>query len=162
MTENLPTMIDAASRRLADAKTSGELLEAKAVAQAALHYAKVTSAANETHADCLRIIVRAEMKMADAIDEGQESGEVHPPYRTVHSSDSYATFSELGIDRQRLAEWRQLRDAGPEAIEEAIKRQLEAGTVPTKRGIYEAVVRKEERASEWDCEMRGCYRKRDR
>jgi len=34
----------------------------------ALHFAKVTLAANETHADRLRMIVRAEMQMADETD----------------------------------------------------------------------------------------------
>ena len=45
--------------------------------EAALHYAKVTGAAkaNETHTDCLRIIIRAEMRMADEIDRGQATGD---------------------------------------------------------------------------------------
>jgi hypothetical protein len=57
---NIPALIDRSSARLIAARTSAEVLEARAVAEAALHYAKVTKAANETHADCLRIITRAE------------------------------------------------------------------------------------------------------
>jgi hypothetical protein len=72
----LPALIDRATRCLAEARTSAEVLEAKAAAEAALHYAKVTKAANETQADCLRMIVRAEMRMADEIDRGQANGEV--------------------------------------------------------------------------------------
>jgi hypothetical protein len=44
------------------------VLEAKAIAEAALHFARVTQAANETRADCLRMIVRPEMQMADEVD----------------------------------------------------------------------------------------------
>jgi hypothetical protein len=36
-----------------------------------LHYVKVTKAANETHADCLHIIIRAESRIADEVDRGQ-------------------------------------------------------------------------------------------
>lgn len=53
------------------------------LAEAALHYAKVTKAANETHADCLRIITRAESRMADEVDRGQASGEVAKPNQPV-------------------------------------------------------------------------------
>ena len=47
--ESLPAMVNRASRRLAEARSWAEVLEAKHIAEAALHYAKVTKAANETH-----------------------------------------------------------------------------------------------------------------
>jgi hypothetical protein len=53
--------------------------------------------------------VRAEMRMADEIDRGQVNGEISTggrPSETVLTSDS------LGIDRRRVAEWRETRDAG--------------------------------------------------
>jgi hypothetical protein len=61
----LPALIDRARHRLAEARTSAEVLEARAAAKAALHYAKLQKAANETQADCLSIIKRAELRMAD-------------------------------------------------------------------------------------------------
>ena len=62
---DLPALIVRSAARLMQAKSSAEVLEAKGLAQAALHYARVTKAANETHADCLRIITRADcMRMA--------------------------------------------------------------------------------------------------
>jgi len=72
--------------------------------------------ANETHGDCLRIITRAEIRMADEIDRGQASGEVARAQdgrpASVQSSDTYpATYDSLGISRQRVAEWREMRDA---------------------------------------------------
>ena len=54
--------------------------------------------------------------MADEIDRGQAAGEVAAKGRpeNVQSSDIYepATFADLGVTRQRVAEWRQTRDAG--------------------------------------------------
>lgn len=87
--ERLPSLIDRARTRLAEARTSAEVLEAKHVAEAALHYAKVTGAANEAHADCLRIITRAEIRMAREIDAAQERGEVATPGQrsNVRASD---------------------------------------------------------------------------
>lgn len=131
-------LIDVAARRLSDARTSGQVLEARVAAQAALHYARLARAANDTLADCLRIIVRAEMRLADAVDEGQEKGVVatageNPNVRT--SDNQIVTFAALGIPRQRLMEFRHLRDAGPEAVEQAIQEQLAEGKRPTRSAI---------------------------
>lgn len=131
--DRLPALIRRAGQRLLDAQTSGEVLEAKQLAEAALHYAKVTKAANDTHADCLRIITRAEMRMADEIDRGQESGEVAKA-GNPHGSNS-PKLGELDISSQRLSEWRDVRDAGPEVVEQAIQGALSEGRAPTKADI---------------------------
>jgi hypothetical protein len=60
--QNLPAIIDRASARLMAARNSAEVLEAKALCRGRLHYAKVTKAANEAHADCLRVIARSEIR----------------------------------------------------------------------------------------------------
>ena len=77
----LPALIDRARSRLADARTSAEVLEARAAAKAALHYARLQKAANETQADCLAMIKRAEIRMADELDAARDRGEVaiYPP-----------------------------------------------------------------------------------
>ena len=50
------------------------------------------------------------------IDRGQASGEVATDGRpkTVRVSDGIApaTISDLGVSRQRVSEWREMRDAG--------------------------------------------------
>jgi hypothetical protein len=46
----LPALIDRARSRLADARTAAEVLEARAAAKAALHYAKRQKAANAPQA----------------------------------------------------------------------------------------------------------------
>ena len=75
----LPALIDRARSRLAEARTLQELLDARAVAMAARHYARVTRASNETQADCLLLIKRAEIRLADEIDAMQERGELARP-----------------------------------------------------------------------------------
>lgn len=143
---NLPALVSRAGQRLLDARNSAELLEAKKIAEAALHYAKVTKAANDTHADCLRIITRAEIRMADEIDRGQASGEVATRQSTlrqgpdVRSPDNgTATYEDMGLSRQRVAEWRETRDAGEEVVETAIQSALAEGRAPTKADIQKHV-----------------------
>lgn len=140
----LPALLSRAGNRLLEARTSAEVLEARQLAQAALHYARVTKAANETHADCLRIITRAEIRMANEIDRGQEAGEIERPGGArnviVQTSDNEKpSLPELGVSRQRLAEWRELRDAGEEAVESAISGALEEGQTPTRASIQSHV-----------------------
>lgn len=69
----------------------------------------------------MRIIVRAEIRMANEIDAGQERGEVakpnQPVTRYVRSADIPAKLEDLGVSRQRLSEWRDVRDAGEQVVE---------------------------------------------
>lgn len=134
--ENLPGMIARAGQRLLDARDSAEVLEAKHIGEAALHYAKVTQAANGTHADCIRIITRAEMRMADELDKVPSAQGRNLP--NVQASDERTSYEELGIDRRRVAEWREVRDAGEEVVETAIQAALSEGRAPTKSEIYAA------------------------
>jgi hypothetical protein len=121
------------------------VLEARSMAQAALHYARVTKAANASHADCVRIITRAEIRMSREIDRGREAGEVAKHGTNQFSEDVQTsdilttTLPELGIPRQRLAEWRELAEAGPEAVEEAIAAALDEGHPPTRAGIQKHI-----------------------
>ena len=131
---NLPALVSRAGQRLLDARNSAEVLEAKHIAESALHYAKLTRAANETHADCLRIITRAEIRMADEIDAGQVGGSIAGRGRPSKMSEA-PTFSNLGIRRDQVHEWRQVRDAGPEVVEQAIRGAIAEGRAPTKADI---------------------------
>jgi hypothetical protein len=76
--------------------------------------------------------------MADAVDEGQASGQIAGPgddKSNVRTSD-ITTLDEIGVSRQRLSEWRELRDAGLDAVDAAINEQLAVGKAPTKSGIH--------------------------
>ena len=131
MTESLPDIISRAGNRLLLARNSGEVLEAKNIAEAALHYAKVTKAANETHADCLRIITRAEMRMANEIDADPHLGKHGGDRSNVRGPD----LEDIGVSRQRLSEWREVRDAGEQVVEGALRRAISEGRAPTKGEI---------------------------
>ncbi len=80
-------------------------------------------------ADCLRMIVRAEMRMVDELDKKPSA----QGRRTdiVRGSDEVVTLDDLGLDRRRVAEWREVRDAGEAAITEALAEVL----APTKADI---------------------------
>ncbi|SUS04954.1 hypothetical protein DF3PB_160006 [uncultured Defluviicoccus sp.] len=144
---SLPALIDRARTRLAEARTSAEILEVRAAAKAALHYAKLLEAANETQADCLLLIKRAEIRMADEIDAAQQRGEVARAdihgrgiQSSVRTSDTRpTTLNELGLSRQRVAEWREMRDAGEAVVDEAIQAALDEGRAPTNADIQRAV-----------------------
>lgn len=135
MTHNLPALIDSATRHLAEAKTSAELLQARDVAKAALHYAKITKATNATQADCLRIIIAAQNRMADEIDAGQKRGEVAKKNQTYVQDSDVTTLADIGVTRQRVSEYRKMRDAGEEAIDDAIQIALDNNEAPTMGGI---------------------------
>lgn len=142
--DRLPALIDRARGRLAEARTSAEVLEAKHVAEAALHYAKVTGAANEAHADCLRIITRCEIRISREVDAAQQRGEVaragdNP---NVRAADNQSTIADLGIDRRRLAEWRDLAEAGEDAVDEAIDEAVDDAREKRRRVTKADVHRK--------------------
>ena len=72
----LPGLIDRARARLAEARTSAEVLEARAAAKAVLEYARVTKATREAQADCFLIIKYAEMRLVEEVRAAQERGEL--------------------------------------------------------------------------------------
>jgi hypothetical protein len=83
--------------------------------------------------------------MADEIDRGQASGEVARKHDNQHTMDvrradnHVATYEDMGLSRQRVAEWRETRDAGPEVVEAAIQAALAEGRPPTKADIQKHV-----------------------
>ncbi|MDS4011549.1 MAG: DNA N-6-adenine-methyltransferase [Defluviicoccus sp.] len=160
---SLPALIDRARNRLAEARTSAEILEVRAAAKAALHYAKLQKAANETQADCLLLIKRAEMRLVEEVRAAREQGEVarnggdrksgisvRTPGTDRAASEGGisprnpgtdpATLDELGLSRQRFAEWSDVYDAGGEAVvDEAIQAALDEGRAPTNADVQRAV-----------------------
>lgn len=145
--EGLPALLARAGNRLLEARSSAEVLEAKKLAELALHLAKVTTAANETHADCIRMISRCKIIMADEIDRGQASGELANREDGTAIRDHVlspdvvvpVTYSDLGVSRQRVSEWREIRDAGEAVVEEALATALNEGRTPTNADVLNHV-----------------------
>jgi phage N-6-adenine-methyltransferase len=160
---SLPALIDRARTRLAEARTSAEVLEARAAAKAALEYARVTKATKKAQADCFLIIKYAEMRVVEEVRAAQQRGELarHGGVRKSAikprtsgldrtacksgisprgSGTDPATLDEIGISSQRFAEWSEVYDAGGTAIiKDAIQTALDEGRAPTNADIHRAV-----------------------
>jgi hypothetical protein len=113
--------------------------------QAARHLAKLIHASNESQAEILRLVLRAELRMVDEIRVARERREIArrkdgPAIRDLdRTSDKIApaTLAEIGVDRRRVHEWRILAEVGFEWIEQQICLALLAGRAPT----YEEILR---------------------
>jgi len=156
---SLPALIDRAASALVSARTSGELLEAKALASVAYDVAKTTARiakAKQAHddvigavyraqADAALIEARAKMRLADEYDAAQERGEVagHGGGRNfkVPTGNVETTTADIGLSRKEIHEARILRDAEkaqPGAIEKAVEDRVRSGQEPTKAAIKKA------------------------
>lgn len=151
----LPALLDRAAIALASAKTSGEVLEAKQMAQVAYDAAKsagriakakkahdeVIGAVYRAQADAALIEARAKMRLADEYDAAQERGEVasRGGERSGREHSTPAPSAEdLGLSRKEIHEARQLRDAEiaePGVIERTVNERVEQGQEPTKAAI---------------------------
>ena len=111
---SLPALIDRARTRLAEARTSAEVLEARAAAKAALHYAKLLEAANvrrptaspSSSAPSCAWSTRSTRRSSAARSRAPTPmGEAYPSLR---DPDTGRHLSGIGFQRQRVAEWRDL------------------------------------------------------
>lgn len=159
----LPGLIDRARARLAEARTSAEVLESRAAAKAVLEYARVTKATREAQADCFLIIKYAEMRLVEEVRAARERGEItqhggdrkseikpRTPGLDRTASESRisprtpgtdpAILDEIGISSQRFAEWSEVYDAGGKTtIREAVQTALAEGRAPTNADVERAV-----------------------
>lgn len=62
-----------------------------------------------------------------------ENGEV--PIQGQHAHVQTADMSDLGIDRRRVAEWREARDAGQDVVEAALSEALSEERQPAPPAI---------------------------
>jgi len=155
--DSLPSLIDRASRALASARDSGEVLEARDMATVAYDAAKtagrmarakrahddVLVAVYNAQADALKIEFRAKMRLADEYDDAQDRGEVATGNRTndfgvVGDNAKPATAADLGLRRDQIHEARQIRDAEraePGLAARAITAMVDRGEEPTRAAV---------------------------
>jgi hypothetical protein len=69
--------------------------------------------------------------MAAEVDAGQERGEIAGPGRPA-AGENIQSLENLGVDFRRLAEWRQMREAGLDKLEEAIQAALDEDKPPPR------------------------------
>ena len=135
--ENLPGLL-ARAVSVSSTSRAAEILEAKKLGELALHLAKVTNAAKETHADCLRIITRAEIRMADEIDKGRQAASWRQTTMEIRCPNAGHRNLCRSRDRQssrsRMADSPRCRRAG---CRDGDHQGSERGREPTKAEILE-------------------------
>lgn len=116
--------LEMADRMLAEVASIDDAKQLINLAEMARVYARQsklgTSAIN--HATVIKI--RAESKLADIVDEGQQKGVIASPGKPPHSGELPTNLPALGVDDHRLAEARLLRDSFSDS--ELVARQAEA------------------------------------
>jgi hypothetical protein len=152
----LPALIDRAATALSSARTSAEVLEARAFASVAYDAAKSAgrmARAKDAHddliakvyraqADALLIEARAKSRLADEYDAAQERGEVSSgggrPDCVDDGNAVPATAADIGLRRDEIHEARQIRnfeDQNPGGIERIVENIIDAGEEPTKAKV---------------------------
>jgi hypothetical protein len=159
--ETLPSLIDRAARALGEARSSGEVLEARDLARVAYDAAKsagrmarakdahdqVIRAVHRAQADALIIEARAKMRLADEYDAAQARGEVasHGGDRIKVGGCNLAqpTAADLGLRRDEIYEARRLRDAEraePGLAQQAVDRMVETGEEPSRAELRRSIL----------------------
>lgn len=162
-TATLPILIERASRTLMEARSSGEVLEARDMARVAYDAAKSQgriAKARQAHDTIIAAILRAqgeaslvrsraEMRLADEMDAAQERGEVATgrdgPGAGVSDGNAKATAAEIGLGRKEIHEARKLRDAekaSPGKTKAVIEDIVARGEEPTRAKIHREVTDK--------------------
>jgi hypothetical protein len=136
--EPLPAIIDRARSKLAEARTSAEVLEAREIADLALHLAKLRHAALDTYVACVLLISAAERRIGDEIIAGKERGELAPGHRPKKGSEA-ATLSDLGLTKDQSADYQAVARTPEKVIKDALQAEAAAGKEPTKATVKRAV-----------------------
>jgi hypothetical protein len=155
----LPSLIDRAAAALVQARSSAEILEAKAAARDAYDAAKkaarlskakgahdtLIAAAHRAQADALEIEAQAKRRLADEYDAAQERGEVAGPsdrHSNSRAEANKATATEIGLTHKEIHEARTIRDAelaDPGIVRRVLDDKLERDEEPTRAALREAV-----------------------
>lgn len=162
ITTPLPALVQAAATRLANAKTSAEVLEARDAASVAYDAAKsagriarakkahdeIISVVYRAQADALEIESAAKRRLADEYDAAQERGEIRSA-NTGRSTSALEAPSadDVGLSHKEVHEARQFRDAerdDPGVTRRALDGIIERGEEPTKAAIRREITARPE------------------
>lgn len=158
--QSLPVLIDRASKALAGARSSAEILEAKEMASFAYDAAKKTARlakAKDAHddiiqrvyraqADALEIEAGAKRRLADEYDAAQERGEVaglRDGRRSSQTEDLKPTASDIGLSHKDIHEARTLRDAekaDPGITKRVLNDRIQSGEEPSKAALRQGII----------------------
>lgn len=138
--------LQAATRALAAIHTPAEAQQVMRLAEAARVYARQAELGTEAENAATAIRLKAELRLADVVDEGQKRGEIasrerHPGNVSPREAGTPpATMAELGIPDQRLAEARQIaRVMDAERIDTLVENFNERGETLSRAAILREV-----------------------
>ena len=158
--QSLPVLIDRASKALAGARSSAEILEAKEMASYAYDAAKKTARlarAKDAHddiiqrvyraqADALEIEAGAKRRLADEYDAAQERGEVATAGKRSQAErlvEAPPSAADLGLSRKDIHEARTLRDAEkaePGITKRVLNDRIQSGEEPSKSALRQGII----------------------
>lgn len=162
----LPELVMRASRALAEAQGSAEVLEARDMASviydaakkaARMHQAKgahdaLIAAANRAQADALLIESEAKRRLADEYDAAQERGEIKTRAANQHASseqEEAVTAMDIGLTHKQVHEARQIRDAEaaqPGIVKKTLDKAIADRREPTRAELQRSVMAAVEQA----------------
>ncbi len=140
--DQIVALCDQAIDRLGEARTLEDVLGIKNVAEAWEVYTRKLDASTEAQIACTRVTLLAKAKIGSELQAAQERGEIATQQVgrpiSVRASDTYsATLSEIGIPRQRAAEYKALAEAGEAAIREEVIEAKAEGRHPSQKRIID-------------------------
>lgn len=157
--DTLPALIDRATKALAGARDSAEVLEARDMARVAYDAAKsagrlakakqahdtVLSQVYRAQAEALLIESRAKMRLAEEYDAAQDRGEVAKAGgdKSKLPDQNFATAADIGLTHKDIHEARQVRDAekaDPGIAQRALNAMVERGEEPTKAKLNREIL----------------------
>jgi hypothetical protein len=145
--QNIMALCNSAIVRLTEAKDVEKVIDLRNTAAAFAAYAKKLKAAMEAQNACQLVVLLAEHRIGAELKAAQERGEVATRTDNLKQGSEVrgadigkATLSDLGIPRQRAAEYKQLAAAG----EEAIKQEVATATAEDRPVSKKAIVSKRE------------------
>lgn len=162
--QSLPDLVSRASRALAEARDSAEVLEARDMASVVYDAAKkaarmaqakgahdaLIAAAHRAQADALLIESEAKRRLADEYDAAQERGEIAKQGQQDRVRDNVpegnvipTTTAELGLTAKQVHEARQIRDAEaaqPGIVKETLDKAISERREPTRAELQRSVL----------------------
>lgn len=155
----LPSFIATAARKLANATSAAEVLDARDharaaydAAKAAARFARIKGAYDEvivqihsTQADALEIECAAKRRLAEEYDAAQERGEVRANGRPNFSDEGKVTAAEIGLTPKEIHEARELReaeDADPGVTRRTLDDLMKVSAEPTKAALKRVILKR--------------------
>jgi hypothetical protein len=125
---------------LAEVRTAQDAMDIASLAEAARVWARQAKLGAQAENHATGIKLKAEIRLAQVVKEGQERGEIagHGGNRKVRNAD-VETLSDLGVDKQRLAEARTLAATfTPSDVDEVVDEANAEGRSVSRRAVLKA------------------------